>query len=251
MKWLTTHPGSLSHTLLSSTCRCIESYQLWISFLTTRNLVFSGSSFLLSILQTSATQLCLPMSFIWEVMWHWTEKVLNLYGLEQKRHLGWSLSRTPECFLTRSSSQNGLRSSSSVRCSGTVVRIFCISTSSNPFYFPSLISSKLPSGWNFGTKKLRSENCDMTSSWRGGRGCRYTKFEVNRTNISWVKLPVDPSVSSGILVLDVRLTSVDVRADVTTKTLTLTLYPFRICDTNKWNWYWQDTWLPPTEHYYH
>jgi hypothetical protein len=57
----------------------------------------------------------------------------------------------------------------------------------------------------------------MTLSWRGGRGWRCTKFEVNRTNIEWVTLPAAPSVSSGDLVPDVRLTSADVRADVTTK----------------------------------
>ena len=42
-------------------------------------------------------------------------------------------------------------------------------------------------------------------------------FEVNRTNIEWVTLPAAPSVSSGDLLPDVRLTSADVRADVTTK----------------------------------
>jgi hypothetical protein len=60
----------------------------------------------------------------------------------------------------------------------------------------------------------------MTLSWRGGRGWRRTKFEVNRTNIEWVTLPAAPSVSSGDLLPDVRLTSADVRADVTTKTET-------------------------------
>ena len=48
--------------------------------------------------------------------------------LHQKRHLGWSLSQPPECFLYRSSGKNVLsRSSSSVRCSSAVVWIFCIS----------------------------------------------------------------------------------------------------------------------------
>ena len=39
---------------------------------------------------------------------------------------------------------------------------------------------------------------------------------MNRTNIERVTLPTTPSVSSGDLVHDVRLTSVDVRSDVTT-----------------------------------
>jgi hypothetical protein len=41
------------------------------------NLAFSGSSFLLSILQTCVTRLSLPLPFIWKVMWHLTAKVLN------------------------------------------------------------------------------------------------------------------------------------------------------------------------------
>ncbi len=60
----------------------------------------------------------------------------------------------------------------------------------------------------------------MILPWRGGREWRCTKFEVNRTNIEWVTLPAAPSVSSGDLLTDVRLTSADVRADVTTKVVT-------------------------------
>jgi hypothetical protein len=53
-------------------------YRLWISFLTSRNLDFGGlSSFLLSMLQTSVTRICLPLSFNWEVMWHWTVNSLG------------------------------------------------------------------------------------------------------------------------------------------------------------------------------
>ncbi len=40
---------------------------------------------------------------------------------------------------------------------------------------------------------------------------------MNRTNIEFVTLPEAPSVSSGDRIPDVRLTSVDVRTDVTTK----------------------------------
>ena len=62
------------------------------------------------------------LPFIWEVMWHWTWKVLYLYGFLQKRHLGCCLSQAAELFLWRSSTQNVLRSSSSsVSCSGGVV----------------------------------------------------------------------------------------------------------------------------------
>ena len=78
---------------------------------------------------------------------------------------------------------------------------------------------RFPSGWNFGREKLISENREMTCSWRGARGFTCTKFEVTRTNIHGVTLPVSPSVSSGDLVPDVRLTSTDVRSDVTTKGL--------------------------------
>ncbi len=85
------------------------------------------------MLQTSVTRLCLPLPLMLDVMWHWVTKVLNLYPLTQKRHLGWSSSQPPECFLVRSSQQNVLRrSSSSVTCSGEVVCSFCISASSNP-----------------------------------------------------------------------------------------------------------------------
>ncbi len=86
------------------------------------------------------------------------------------------------------------------------------------FPFPSVIS-RFPSSRNFGRKKLISENRDMILPWRGWREWRCTKFEVNRTNIEWVTLPAAPSVSSGDLLPDVRLTSADVRADVTTKVL--------------------------------
>ncbi len=86
------------------------------------------------MLKASVTPLCLPLQLIWDVMWHWVTKVLNLYPFPQKRHLRWLLSQPPECFLTRSSAQNVLRrSSSSIRCSGAVVWRFCISVSSNPF----------------------------------------------------------------------------------------------------------------------
>ncbi len=40
---------------------------------------------------------------------------------------------------------------------------------------------------------------------------------MNWTNVEWVTLVTAPSVSSGDLLPDVRLTSADVRADVTTK----------------------------------
>jgi hypothetical protein len=57
-------------------------------------------------------------------------------------------------------------------------------------------------------------------SFQGGvSGWRCTKFEVNRTNIECVPLPSAPSVSSGELVPDVKLTSVDVMTDVTTKVM--------------------------------
>ncbi len=61
---------------------------------------------------TKWSQLCFPVftlgwgvTVTWEVMWHWTVKVLNLYVLSQKRHLGCSLSQPPECFLTRSGTE--------------------------------------------------------------------------------------------------------------------------------------------------
>ncbi len=66
---------------------------------------------------------------IWEVMWQMTVKVLNLYALPQKRHLGCSLSQPSDCFLTRTVVEIVLRSSSwSVSCSGAVVWSFCMSS---------------------------------------------------------------------------------------------------------------------------
>jgi len=47
---------------------------------------------------------------------------------------------------------------------------------------------------------------------------------VNRTNIEWVRLPEVPSVSSGDLLPDVRLTSADVRTDVTTNQVECSLH---------------------------
>ena len=56
------------------------------SFLTAKNLAFNGpSSFLISNSQTTVSHSCLPLPVIWEVMWHWTVNILNLYVLEQKR----------------------------------------------------------------------------------------------------------------------------------------------------------------------
>ena len=57
----------------------------------------------------------------------------------------------------------------------------------------------------------------------GGERWRCKKLEVNRANTERVTLPTAPSVSSGDLVPDVRLTSADVRADVTTKGLFIML----------------------------
>ncbi len=59
-------------------------------------------------------QVCLPVP---EPKFRSEEKV----GLEQKRHLRWSVSQPLETFLTRSSTQNALRSSSSIRYSSGVV----------------------------------------------------------------------------------------------------------------------------------
>ena len=71
---------------------------------------------------------------------------------------------------------------------------------SNPFYFPSVIWSRFRQVGISGGKKWMSENRDMTLPWRRGRGWRYTKFEVN-----WTKIE----------------TSADVRADVTTKMVSI------------------------------
>ena len=59
----------------------------------------------------------------------------------------------------------------------------------------------------------------------GLRGGRYTKFEVNQTNLNRVILPGDSSTSSGALRSDVSLTSSDVRPDMTTKSVKMSLRP--------------------------
>ncbi len=98
------------------------------------------------MLLTTVSRLCLPLPVTWEVMWHWTVKVLNLYALPQKRHLGCSLSQPPECFLTRSSAEIVLRSSSwSVSYSGVVVWNFCMSSSCKPLLW--IISSGYRQDW--------------------------------------------------------------------------------------------------------
>ncbi len=48
-------------TRLSWARTAFSTFGLWISFLTTRNLTFSGSDFFHSMLQTSVTRLCLPL----------------------------------------------------------------------------------------------------------------------------------------------------------------------------------------------
>ncbi len=67
-----------------------------------RKLTFSGlSSFVLSMLQTADSHLCLPLPVTWQVMWHLTAKVLNLYVLTKKRHLDgtvvWSIYMSSSC----------------------------------------------------------------------------------------------------------------------------------------------------------
>ncbi len=105
------------------------------------------------------------------------------------------------------------RSSSSVRCSGAVVcHRFCISASSNPFLRGISLLSVISSGSRqvgiLGGKINEWEPWHDPFLDRGERTqWRYTKFEVNRTNIEWVTLPTAPSVSSGDLLPDVRLTS--------------------------------------------
>ena len=67
----------------------------------------------------------------------WTVKVLNLYPLEQKRHLGCSLSQPPGCFLAKIV----LRGSSwSVSSSCGVVWSFCMLVSCKPVFTEFLAS---------------------------------------------------------------------------------------------------------------
>jgi hypothetical protein len=97
--------------------------------------------------------------------------------------------------------------------------------------FPVSGFLQVPSGWNFWRKKIISENRDIICSWRGRRGWRYTKYQVNRTNLEKVTPPAAPSVSSGDLVPDVRLTSAHVRSNVTTtdhKTFSFSFFLFAV-----------------------
>ena len=63
-----------------------------------------------------------------------------------------------------------------------------------------------------------------THSGNLGRGCRYTKFEVNQTNIKWVMISAVPSVSSVHVELDDRLPSTAGRTDETTKLLSVLFF---------------------------
>ncbi len=115
---------------------------------------FHTPSSLFTIDQTSTTRPCLPvLSFILEVMCHWTWKVLYLYVFLQKGHLGCCLSHTVEHFLWRSSTQNNIMtSSSSVSYSCGVVYSFCMSPSFKPFETPGIF--------------LLSYSGDSVSSWQ-------------------------------------------------------------------------------------
>ncbi len=121
--------------------------------------------------------------FIREVMWHWTWKVLYLYGFLQKRHLGCYLSQAVELLLWRSSTQIVLRSSSSsVSCSGGVVSSFWMSPSSKPLIqaaFPRSVTpgiSSVPGRLKIYCEKIQVIPKRDTHSGNLGRGCRYTKF---------------------------------------------------------------------------
>jgi hypothetical protein len=133
------------------------------------------------MLQTAVSHLCLPLPVIWEVMWHWTVKVLNLYALPQKRHLGCCLSQPTVCFLTRSAAEIVLMSSSwSVSCSGAVVWSFCMSSSCKPL------------------------SCKVHKIWRESN-----KSKASYISRSFVSFDRWPEVWR-------QLTSADVRPDVTT-----------------------------------
>jgi hypothetical protein len=82
------------------------------------------------------------------------------FGTEET--LGMILSQPPECFLSRSSAQNVLRRSSS--------SVFCTKCTEEEFVIGQMV---------------RSSGMDLLYLLllEGGRGCRCTKFEVNRTTI--------------------------------------------------------------------
>jgi hypothetical protein len=156
------------------------------------------------MLQTAASRLCLPLPVTWEVMWHWTVKVLCLHALQQKRrHLGCSLSQPPERFLARSAAENVLRSSSwSVSCSGLL---------NYPIIF--FLSSCFPSALT------RSENSRL-KNWRKW-GAWHTLFsrpwrrkvhkiwrESNKScELHFPQLRQLRQVTWGLTSADVRLTS--------------------------------------------
>jgi len=71
-----------------------------------------------------------------------------------------------------------------LRCSGMDHLCLCFF---QPLLFPGSDFVRFPSGWNFGRKKLMSENRDTVTTCSklegGGERCRCHFFEVNRTNI--------------------------------------------------------------------
>ncbi len=192
----------------------IYMYILTVSVYTILNLVYSGLfSFVFSILQTVVSRLCLPLSVIWdwEVMWQWTVKVLNLYDLPQKRHLGCSLSQPPECFLARSVSEIALRSRSwSVSCSGAVVWNFCMSSSCKPLL--CIISGG--SRQVFRQIKFSDKKCE--AGWMCDLPCFRRACEGSQ-NLKWIKQILSElylpqfrqlrQMTWGLTSADVRLTS--------------------------------------------